>query len=663
MKKLFLLTALVGVAFASCKRNENPRPQGTEVTFTSDINQKQIGTRVANDQWETNDRIGIFMNPAGKGIDEAIYYNVDAAVAADGTVTPSEEMRYPERGNVDFMAFYPWCFDNEIVDLSNGPTIKLNVETDGSKLPNEVLFSTNAKGKAASTNAVELDFEYIYSKIVMTVVATPESELTAADFAEITVDLEGLPTEGNMVIDGANTGNIYYTNIASNTMVKTGSTATSASFEALVLPTENREPTTFVFNFDGREFTQTFNDEYLKGMQYEVNYTLDVTPAGELVFVTAGASITPRDEVTREHTYSDEPPVIEPLVFEYAAGSVLGNTTLPSYEQAYLFQIIFDNLDETISGNQTTLLLTMDPALLEAGGEYVDFAGTYPLADMDALAPGVIINGSVTFGTYRSSIIDAADGYIVAQFSPVSGEVVITGTPDNYTITMDMTVEDAAQNTTQFQATYTGALEVRNPIAPMSDFTEDTDFGTVAISGGTYYANAFGDGSMDAYVFTAMSDGVTIDPVTDMILGNGWFMGLQPHAALNTGATIPSGTYTIGGNDIGVILQGQDQAGNLVGFWLSQYENDDAIAVGPIVSGEVVISNDGVDYTMVVDCVDDAGNAITGTIVGAMSSIAAPPAGRRAPAAPSFGLRKAPAYNAYSIELAREGAMSFQRAK
>ncbi|MDR2890857.1 MAG: fimbrillin family protein [Alistipes sp.] len=309
MKKILSLVALAGAVFASCERTpETPPPpqpgHPVAATFTSRI-AGMDHTRVADDRWETGDKIGIFMIPAGESISLADYENVEAAVSSSGEVTPAEQMNYPEAGEVDFVAYHPYN-----AELTNHPDMGLilpvDVSSDGQTLPVEVLYSDNLTGQAATESAVDLNFDYVLTKIVMTVRASAESNLDEAAFASMGVAIGGMPTRGAKVLE---TGEVLFMegSEAEVVMRKVGNTATTVIFEALVLPVA--EPrTTFTFTVNGEDYTTpTVTDGYQAGMQYNLGYTLDLTNPSEAVFLSAGTSITPRGEVTRDYTFSNGP--------------------------------------------------------------------------------------------------------------------------------------------------------------------------------------------------------------------------------------------------------------------------------------------------------------------------------------------------------------------
>ena len=108
-----LVAALFAAVFSSCNK-EDTGEIGTEpiaVNLTADI-KPAVTTRVANDQWESSDEVGLFMKRTGQTLTDfgAIYGNANnVRMGISGqTLTSNPPVMYPASGNVDFVAYYPY---------------------------------------------------------------------------------------------------------------------------------------------------------------------------------------------------------------------------------------------------------------------------------------------------------------------------------------------------------------------------------------------------------------------------------------------------------------------------------------------------------------------------------------------------------------------------
>jgi len=277
MKRFFvnhlIIVALVVVAaFTGCKKDkpETNEPDGSiAVNLTTNISPVSI-LKVANDQWEVNDRVGLYMKRTGQTLSAsgALYSNARNAQMSisNGTLTSTPEVMYPMSGNVDFIAYHPYN-----ADVSADFTIPVNVAGQANGLPVEVLYSNNVTNQAPTSSAVMLNFLYSLAKIELTVTNGTNPKFTEADFAAMTATVDGLSTQAKLQLT-----NGTFTDIQDKqtvTLRKKSSNATSATFEFLALPTN--EEVTFMFNVDGLIHIHKMMANYASATLYRYNFALD----------------------------------------------------------------------------------------------------------------------------------------------------------------------------------------------------------------------------------------------------------------------------------------------------------------------------------------------------------------------------------------------------
>ena len=101
-------------------------------------------------------------------------------------------------------------------------------------------------------------------------------------------------------------------------------------------------------------------------------------------------------------------------------------------------------------------------------------------------------------------------------------------------------------------------------------------------------------------------------------MGTGYYITTQFNASLESGGVLPNGVYQIARNDNPWHVLGGFTPNGMafIGMWLYQLENDVEVAKGPIVYGTLTVSRTEDIYTIEIDALDDAGNAVTGTLTG-----------------------------------------------
>ena len=195
MKIRFISFALAGVmtlgATTGCRKDKPVEPDPTgrvEVHLKANI-KPPSKLKVANNQWEASDRVGLFMKQAGALTMESVYEDADnLQMSIDGqTLKSVSPVYYPLKGNVDFIAYYPY-----ITSVEGNYTVPVNVAEQAAGLPVEVLYSNNATNKAPVEAPVMLDFRFSLAKIIVHVTG---DNLTTSDLAGMSVSVGNMYTK------------------------------------------------------------------------------------------------------------------------------------------------------------------------------------------------------------------------------------------------------------------------------------------------------------------------------------------------------------------------------------------------------------------------------------------------------------------------------------
>ena len=278
------------MAFVSCNTTDNEYDVTEPIAVNLRANINPATTRVMNDQWQTNDQVGLFMVRTGLPLSAAsVFGDADNMLMTiqSGVLTSNPPVMYPLTGNVDFIAYYPFHSS-----VGNNFTIPVNVADQEAGLPTEVLFSNNITNQAPTSNPVTLNFYYSLAKLEVRVIAGANSTHSAVDFENMTVSIAEMYTQADLQL--ANGAFTNHSGRQTITLYNTGSNATSASFAALVLPAN--EGVTFLFDVNGTMYRHTMTVNYVAANLYRLNFALDFPAEQTRTATLLNAVIIPREE-------------------------------------------------------------------------------------------------------------------------------------------------------------------------------------------------------------------------------------------------------------------------------------------------------------------------------------------------------------------------------
>ncbi len=277
MKKT-ILAALALVALASCAKENTAADVATD-QVAAEFTAAAI-TRVADNAWEANDKIGITMTVSGTTtIADGDYDNVPHTVTEageSGIFTPDSEVIYfPVDGSaVDFYAYYPCS------TLDADDNLAVSVATQSFSDIDIVAAKAETKTKAAPTVTFSGDeaFAHQLSKLTITLKVGEGID----DLAGITTTIKGQYTTAKY--------NLYTSAISamgdiSDIVAITDADGTKA--EAILIPTDAIAGSSIVFTLDSDDYTwDTSLIAFEQGCEH--NYEITVTKTGIIV---TGATI------------------------------------------------------------------------------------------------------------------------------------------------------------------------------------------------------------------------------------------------------------------------------------------------------------------------------------------------------------------------------------
>lgn len=188
-----------------------------------------IQTRAYDNQWEANDRIGIYAFTEGTTTVADSYANIPYITqtsGADGTFAPDGMTIYlPTNGDArDIVAYYPY-------KQLSGDAYEVDV-TDQSSQKDIDLMAAGTQTADRTAPTVEFSFEHKLSKIEITL--QPGNGMTAADLEGLTVALTGQQTAGTFDVTKPASAVTVTTGTATPITLLTNTEGTFA--EGIVLP-------------------------------------------------------------------------------------------------------------------------------------------------------------------------------------------------------------------------------------------------------------------------------------------------------------------------------------------------------------------------------------------------------------------------------------------
>ena len=309
MKKNTCFVMLAALMMAGCSNEVEEQVMDSRrvpLQINGDIN--MLMTRAADDHWDDNDAIGVYMVNADNSIvDEVSNYRYVVIDKDHGNFSPDGENNtayFPEDGTVNVVAYYP---QGNVVDNK----LSLDLANQDSQ-PKIDLMSAKAEGASKSNPTIKLGFKHRLTKL----------------FFEIEI-------EGDVTTDGisATISNQYtdirYDIINNELSIADGDTKKEISMkywnldgyrfvEAIVLPNEGNnsaEDRTLTFKLNGKNFSASIdkNTVFKAGKKY--TYKVTFTKEGSVNI--QGAGITNWD-------IEDDGPEIEVKPDIYITGAIGG---------------------------------------------------------------------------------------------------------------------------------------------------------------------------------------------------------------------------------------------------------------------------------------------------------------------------------------------------
>lgn len=273
IQNLIYMGILSTLVLAGCKTNDdNSTWSGSDgIVFNSYIGSH---TRASGSSWGNGDEVGIYMTGAGAGIDAATAVNKKYLAQTNGILTPeskTEAIYYPETGNADFVAYYP--YSSSVADN----IVAVNVSNQSKPEAIDLLYSNNAKN-IANGATVSLGFTHQLSLVTIDLKNT---DGTIPSLNGTTVSMGGMNTQASFDLDGGVLTVSPQSAEPTLDMYMVAGQDGAMKAQAIVLPTKatgsSQTQMVLTFKLDGMTFEYTVSDISAFEGGKEYLYTADLS--------------------------------------------------------------------------------------------------------------------------------------------------------------------------------------------------------------------------------------------------------------------------------------------------------------------------------------------------------------------------------------------------
>ncbi|MCC8035926.1 MAG: fimbrillin family protein, partial [Rikenellaceae bacterium] len=278
VRNLFMAGCAGILALASCSSDDSGDVIGRNpIRFNSGIE-----TRAVDQTWG-NDAIGVYMIENGSTlsatsiVDGAANKKFTTAGTGDFVhATQSDQIRFPESGSVDFIAYYP--YRQTITDYKY--PIDVSDQTESADID---FMYAKADGYSKSSSSVTLTFKHSLSAIRLSIEDQEGNSLSG-----MTVALEGLNTEAEYSLVDKSITNL--SNIADIETVVSNVSGAAAQADAILIPASGLSGVNLKIYVpsSGMEYNEDFNYElkaetrHLYAIVLKGDGTVTLQPTGNI---------------------------------------------------------------------------------------------------------------------------------------------------------------------------------------------------------------------------------------------------------------------------------------------------------------------------------------------------------------------------------------------
>ena len=291
MKKNTCFVMLAALMLAGCNNEVDEQVMDSRrvpLQINGDIN--MLMTRAADNHWDKNDAIGVYMVNADGIVDNVSNYRYVTG-EGNGSFSPDgagNTAYFPEGGEaVDVVAYYP---QGKVVDNK----LSLNLANQ-SEQPRIDLMSANAEGASISKPTINLEFKHRLTKLLFEIEGNVNTEGIEAKISNQYTDIQyDILKKELLIADGSEKKEIV--------MYWNRDEGTNRFVEAIVLPNEEgnaAEERKLTFKLNEKEFNGAIGKDtkFEAGKKYIYKVKFDQTSSGNINVSITGVGIKNWDDI------------------------------------------------------------------------------------------------------------------------------------------------------------------------------------------------------------------------------------------------------------------------------------------------------------------------------------------------------------------------------
>ena len=292
MKKNTCFVMLAALMMAGCSNEVEEQVMDSRrvpLQINGDIN--MLMTRAADDHWDKNDAIGVYMVTAENSIvGDVSNYRYVVIDENNGNFSPDGETNtayFPENGDaVNVVAYYP---QGEVVDNK----LSLDLANQGEQ-PRIDLMSAKAEGASKNNPSINLEFKHRLTKLFFEIEGDVNTDGIYAAIGNQYTDIQyDILNDKLLIADGSGKKDIVmkYWNLENYRFT-----------EAIVLPNDENNSAVdreLTFQLNEKIFKATISNSttFEAGKKYTYKVKFETTPSGNINVSITGVSIKNWDDV------------------------------------------------------------------------------------------------------------------------------------------------------------------------------------------------------------------------------------------------------------------------------------------------------------------------------------------------------------------------------
>lgn len=293
MKKNTCFVMLAALMLAGCSNEIDEQVMDSKrvpLQINGDIN--MLMTRAADDHWDKNDAIGVYMVTAENSIvGDVSNYRYVVIDENNGNFSPDGETNtayFPESGDaVNVVAYYP---QGNVVENK----LSLDLANQGEQ-PRIDLMSANAEGASKSNPTINLEFKHRLTKLFFVIEGDVNTDGIYATIGNQYTDIQyDILNDKLLIAEGSEKENIVmkYWNLDKGT---------NRFVEAIVLPNDENNSAVdrqLTFQLNEKIFNATISNTttFEPGKKYTYTVKFEKTPSGNLNVSITGVNVKNWDD-------------------------------------------------------------------------------------------------------------------------------------------------------------------------------------------------------------------------------------------------------------------------------------------------------------------------------------------------------------------------------